>query len=103
MNSVEKIEKRYNEGLHILEAFMKMTDQEIREKLRSIVGNQITNNEYLLGDNSQIKRVIENELPSEITVSYYDHIKISPFGINYEGEHGYNNRKLVEFNEHFKL
>lgn len=103
MNSIEKIEKAYNMGLPILEAFMKMTDQEIREKLKSIVGNQISDSDYLLGENSHIKRVIENEVPYDITVSYYDHIIISPFGIHYEGEHGYNNRKLVEFNEHFKL
>lgn len=101
--SVEDIQKKYDMGLPILEEFMKMTDLEIKAKLKSIVGDQINDSDYLLSKDSHVQRVIENEVASKITVSYYDSIEISPFGISFVGEHGYNNRKLVEFNEHFKL
>lgn len=103
MNALENLTKRYEHGLPILEEFMKMTDNEIRKKLKSIVGSQLSGKGHLFGSETHIRRVIENETPSEITVSFYDRIKIGPFGINYEGEHGYNNKTLVEFNEHFKL
>jgi len=103
MNAVEKLQKKYEEGLVILEEFMKMTDQEIKDKLRSIAGNKIPDSDYILGKQGGVRRVIDNESPSEITVSFYDTITISPFGIKFEGEHGYGSKDLVDFNEHFKL
>ena len=103
MNQVEKLQKMYEKGLVILEEFMKMSDKEIKEKLRSIAGNKIPDADYILGEQGHVRRVIENEKPSEITLSFYDTIKISPFGITFEGEHGYRNKDLVDFNEHFKL
>jgi hypothetical protein len=103
MSAVENLAKRYEIGIPILEEFMKMTDHEIREKLKSIVGSQLTDKKHLLGDSTHIRRVIENETPSEITVSFYDTIEINAFGISYKGEYGYENKTLVEFNKHFKL
>ena len=104
MTAIEEIQEKYESGLIILKAFMEMSDQEIRDKLKSIGGQKLHDRNDLLAEgNSTVSRVITDEKPEVIKVSYYDTIKISPFGIHFVGEHNHNNYTIVEFNDHFKL
>ena len=103
MNKVSEITLQYEQGLPILQAFMEMTDAEIKAKVKSIGGSDIPDNGLILGENSDVHRSIRNEKPEKITIAYYDKLVISPWGINFESEHGHNNKKIATFNQHFKL
>jgi len=97
------IEKVYKDGLKILEKLNKLSDSELKSKLNDIIGDDINNkNDLILSDNSQTDRKIRNEVINEITIYYYDGIRISPFGINYCPEHG-ESVKLLDFDKVSKL
>ena len=82
---VTMIKARYKFGQPIVNAFFKLSDIEIKNKLKSIVGDKVSN-KYLFDDNSIVSRTIRNEENEKIEVDFYDA--------------SYN---LVEFNEHFKF
>ena len=105
MSEEKSIEERYQFGLPIVAAFFKLSDAEIIDKLKSICGRQLKSlkgYDILEEGASNVTRMIKSEKPSDITISYYGNIKIHPFGITYNPEHG-EGKTLIEFNEHFKL
>ena len=97
----KSIQEKYEEGLIVLKQFFALSDKEIKEKLLSIVGDD-DKYSHILGNDSQVKRIIMNETPSEIIISFYDEITIGSYGITYKHEYG-NETTIVKFNKHFKL
>lgn len=88
-----------------MQELLKLNDDELREKIRSICGNLITSlnlRDNMLDSSSLVIRTIQNMLPKSILFASYDSIEITPFGIQYEHEHG-RCIYLVEFNKHFVL
>lgn len=53
--------------------------------------------------NCKIHKELVDDFPTKITISLYGKIIIDSKGINYKGEHGYQNTQIVEFNEFFNL
>lgn len=94
-------EEQYKKGFPVFEQLFNMKAAELKDKLKTICGSRI-HNDFLFSTNSTVKKVISNDVPQEITVSFYDRIDISPYGINYKPEHR-NSERIVEFNDHFKL
>lgn len=99
MNAVDKIKKRVEIGQPIFEQFFALSDKDLKEKVKAVCMNDKDINGIV--DNScQIKRVIINEIPSDIYLSFYDSIKIDWQGIHYVPEHG-GSSIIVHFNEYF--
>lgn len=103
-SALTDLEKRYETGLFILEQFMKLSDKDLKAMLKTMIGHHITKSyaDLLFGGVAEVKRVIVNEKSDEITISYYDQIRIGVFGISYKHE-GSEYKPLIEFNENFKL
>lgn len=95
----KKISDCKNYGIPIFNEIFKLTDQQIIDKLESILLNDY---DSILSNEPTIKRIIVNSIPNEITISFYDTIKIDSFGISYKPEQGPFN-SLITFNKHFRL
>jgi len=102
MSGLEEFISRRDYGLPIMEALMKMSDTEIKNKVRDICGDRIPDNDLILGENSAVIRTIHNEKPQKIEIAYYDVISITPFSISFNPEPG-ENKELVAFGPHFVL
>lgn len=100
MSDYKEFLERHKFGMPILEQLFKLNKDELKKKLQTICGH-ITLPEGLLKEGS-VEKTISNDVPKSIEVWYYDHISISPYGINYKPEHG-NEKEIIAFNEHFKL
>jgi hypothetical protein len=102
MSSLEEFSKRRDYGLPVIEALMKMNDNEIREKVLSVCGDVIPDTDLILGPSSCVVRTIRSEKPEKIEIAYYDLITITPYGISFKPEHG-DRREIVAFGPHFVL
>ena len=103
MSSLVEFQEQYDTGYKVFEKLFVLSDKELKEKLKSIIGNDLSKwNDGILGKESGTKRIIQNEKYQEITICFYDHISITPFGIHYHPEHG-EASKMIEFNKHFCL
>lgn len=90
-------------GYPILEELFKLSDEELKEKLQPIIGSDLNDwNDGILKEGSSVRREIYNMKCEKITIIFYDWIEINSFGIYYHPEHG-GKKKMVEFNNHFKL
>lgn len=102
-NLAEKYQKAFEIGMPIFNEIFKMSDNDLKDKLKSILKNKIdSRNLDLFEKSSNVRRIILNEEAKEINIEFYDTIKIHPLGIDFQPEHG-SSCKLVEFDEHFKL
>ena len=99
MNAVEKLQKQHEIGQPIFEQFFSLSDKELKEKVKSVCmnGKGVVD---IIDNNCEIKRIIINEKPYEILISYYDSIKLNWQGIHYVPEHG-SNSIIIHFNEFF--
>ena len=101
MNQVESLQQQqYDIGYPIFKQLFDLTDLKLKEKLKSICEKDIP--DLLYTSTSHVRRTIENEKPTEIVISYYDSVVISPWGIYLQREHS-NRSSLVKFNQHFVL
>lgn len=100
---LKDIQKQYEIGYSILEQLFKLSDKDLKTKLKSIIGNSLDKrNSGLFDDSAGVTKTIHNEKCKEITVEWYDWIEISAFGISFCPEHGPSSR-IIEFNQHFVL
>lgn len=103
MSTLEEFQVQYETGYKVFEKLFQLSDKELKEKLKSIIGSDLDKwNDGILGNDSGVERKISNEKYKEITICFYDWISISPMGIYYHPEHG-EARKMIEFNKHFAL
>lgn len=99
---IEKTKLRMALGQPVLEQFFKMTDKEIKLKVKSILKNKVDSYDDSFVEFGSVKRVIQNEQPQEIIISYYDSVEISFMGIYWKPEHG-GATIVTHFDEHFVL
>ena len=92
--------KKYEAGLPVFKKLFNLKKEELIKTVKEIVGDDYSS---ILDNNPDVFKEIRNDEPEKISISFYDSIKITPFGINFVGEHGYNSKKLVEFNRFFTL
>lgn len=100
-NKVTEIEEAFAIGNPIFLKFFKMKDVELKEKLKSVIGEHGIFDEFYKKA-SLVKRIIENEAPSEIQVWFHGCMKINSFGVYFSPECG-ETKKLIAFNKHFKF
>ena len=102
MMTVEEMKKQHEIGTEILRQFMKLSDSEIKDEIKSIVGS---NSEYkdLLSEKSDTVRTIRNGEPTGIEIWFYDCIKLDTYGISYKHENGGGGKDIARFSKHFKL
>ena len=83
----EELIARVELGQSILQKFMDLSDKEIKEKLKEILESDSKSMEVLNNDPS-ITRIIKNENPYEIRLSFYNGLILDWSGIFYAPEHG---------------
>lgn len=99
----KRIEEVKEFGDPIFKEIFSMSDQELLNKLESICGEDLPDHMISnYGKGTWVIRTSVNEEPRDITVEFYDVVKIDAFGIHLKHEHGSYNT-LVKFNQHFKL
>lgn len=101
MNSIDTIQERYEKGQAIFKQIYSLSDKDLINKLKSILGCFDYAIE-LLESKSAVTRVIVNEEPECIKISFYSSLKIDWLGVSYKPEHGLD-KNLVRFDDHFKL
>ena len=82
----------------VLYSLFSLNKEQLIYKLKSICSLLITFD----FDLASITKTIKEDVPFLITVDHYASLNISPFGINYQPEHG-EIKKIVTFNKHFAL
>jgi hypothetical protein len=103
MTLLEDYKKAYETGLPFFLKLFKMSDLDLKDKLKSILKNKLNSrNLDLLEKSSDVIRTIRNENPEKISIQFYDWIEIYPLGISFHPEHG-NAHQIVDFDEHFIL
>lgn len=100
MSSLDKFKKQVEIGQAIFFELAKLNDSELKEKVKSILDHEHKYVEII--DHARVKRIIEDEKYTEISMYFYDGLIIYWHGIIYKPEHG-DNVTLVKFTEHFKL
>ena len=99
MTAVKDFEEKYKIGQKIFEQLFKLTDAELKTKLLELLDGEDND---ILTSKCGCKRIIEDEIPSEITFWFYDGIKVNWSGISMVSEHG-SETNVVKFNKNFKL
>ena len=102
MSHLDEILKNYDVGNAIFKKLFALSDKKLREKLHSICRHSDIPDYNFILNGGRIQRTIVDEKPDEIMISNYDSISLGAFGITYHPEHG-NERKFINFDEHFKL
>jgi len=100
-DTTEKIMQEYHIGHSVFKKLAKLNDKKLKEKIISIIGNEIYIKD-ILGDSCSIIRTIVNEIYSKIEIRFYDTILINSFGIFYDPEYG-PFRRIIKFDKYFKL
>jgi len=99
MLHLKDIEEKYKIGQKIFEQLFKLSDAELKTKLLDLLNGEDND---ILTNNCTCKRIIENEVPSEINFWFYDGIKVNWSGVTMVSEHGQES-KVIKFNKNFKL
>lgn len=103
MSDIHKmVETALTYGKPILDDLMKLTDDELKKELFSILDGQDFGYASILDNKPDITRTIKNGEPEKIELWFYDGIIIDCFGIKYKPEHG-TEKAFIRFNRHFKL
>lgn len=92
--------KRYKIGQPIFEELFKLKSDEIKEKIKDILKNKIS--DFTILEKGRVTKEIRDDIPYKIVIDFYDVFDITWMGIYYRKEFEYI-ECLVEFNEHFKL
>lgn len=97
---VDSIRKHYEAGQPIFEELFKLSDKELKEKLKEICYDSDTILEIL--NSGDCIRTIKNETPDKAEFWFYDGIEVSWYGIVYIPEH--SERKVFrKFDHNFKI
>lgn len=99
MSKIKELKKEYDIGFEIFKTLSELSDNELRLKLLSIVGEKYSN---ILEENYRCVRTIVNSAPEKIEFSFYDKIIVDYRGVSFQPEHG-SSFALVKFNKHFKI
>lgn len=104
---MSKADEEYEHGYKILKRLFKLSDRELKNKLKSIFRNNPNHiasiiNKMKVIEQGEVKRIIINEKYEEIAITDFDIISISAFGIRYTPAIGFE-KMLIPFNKHFKL
>ena len=99
MTSREDVLKRYDKGLVILAQLFEMKKPELLAKLKSICGSKVPEHMF---EGSTTKKTSSDDVPENIEIWHYDCLRVSPFGVTFEPEHG-DSRDIIDFNDHFVL
>ena len=86
MNRVNDLDRRYRDEYPVFEKLFKMSDSELKVKLKEIIGNKVP--KLIFDKFSTTEKVIKNEMPYQIEISYHDAIEITPFGISFKPKLG---------------
>lgn len=93
--------ERYEIGQPIFEQIFKMSDAEIKSKLKDMDFVRDID-DSMFGDKVSVTRVIKNEKPYEISIEFYDTITVNWMGVSFKPEHG-PGFELIKFGKNFKL
>jgi len=97
---LKQIEKDYNRGLLIIKQLFELSDKSLLKLIKEIVGDKYND---ILNNNPTVTRIIENEIPIRIEITYYDILIIEWYGIDINSpEEGYTKR-IRNFDEFFNL
>ena len=92
-------EKQYKIGFPIFKKMFDMPYPKLLIKLKELCGEKI-NNKYIL-NSGKVAKILINDVPSKIEISFYDSITINAFGISFTPEVGGCTKKIIDFNKYF--
>lgn len=98
---LDNIEERVELGQSILKQFFELSDKELIEKLKDMIGDDYHARQVLEG-NPDIRRITKNDIPETITLSCYDTIEMEWAGVGVKPEHG-EYKSLKQFDKYFKF
>jgi hypothetical protein len=102
MSIVETITENLPYGKEIIGKLFELDSKSIRTKLKEICGERLANYQHLF-DDGEVEKIIKNDEPFCISLSYFDQIVIDALGIAFRKEHSYKSDMLVWFDKNFKL
>lgn len=103
MSHLDEMKERLEIGVPILNELFKLNSKELKEKIRSILGD-VWISEHCSGiiENGSVTKTLTDDEPKRIQIFYYDEIEITWYGIWWKPEHG-TQTCIKEFDKHFKL
>lgn len=102
MTSLEQSYKeKFEIGFPIFSRLFNLNKEDLLKVLKELFKDNHTIYN-LLDDNPSVLKTIQDDRISEITISYYDVIRITPFGISYKPEHG-SYEYVVKFDKFFNI
>jgi hypothetical protein len=96
MNFVES----YEIGFPTFQKIFEMESNKIKGLVKEICKGKLKNEFYF--EHANVTKITENDEVSKITLDYYDYIEITPWGIQYLGEHK-GREWIVRFDKFFTL
>lgn len=104
MDTIDKLKQDYELGLPVLKKLFKLNKEQLVTTLETICSGILPDhyNHLFKPKNVRVTKIIVDDEESEIKVEFYDALKITPFGVNVQPEHG-QAFTVVKFNKTFTL
>ena len=101
--NIEQFKEKNAIGQKVLEKFFKMSDKEIKEKLKDLLDGRLAETgSHAYGPQAIVTRKIRNEQYESIHLDFYDNVEITSFNIKYISEHGIET-VLINFDKYFNV
>jgi hypothetical protein len=94
--------EEYKVGHHIFEKLFKLNSNDLKIKLKKLLIDNVTVDQSLFSKDSIVHKSIENDIPNEITINWYNEIKINSFGIYYKPEYDHY-IELINFYKSYNI
>lgn len=101
MSLIKEYEEKYNTGFPTFEKLFWLNKHQLVNLLKQVCNDHSKVIE-LLESNPNCYKKLTNDIPEEVTLSYWSTIKIIPTGIQFKTEHG-QFEDVVSFNRFFYI
>lgn len=98
---INSIQEQYERGLLIMKKLETLKKDKLIEVMKEICSGHSGAME-VLNETSKVIKTIENDVIDEICICSWPSLRISPFGITYNPEHG-EGQNVVKFGKTFTL
>ncbi len=93
--------QQYEIGYPIFQKFFSLNKKNLIDVMKDIFQDNLKVME-IIENNPRIIKTLENDEPEEISIYFYNSIKITCFGVYYKPEHGVQ-EKILKFDKFFNL
>jgi len=103
MSIVEQLAENLPFGQAILNKLFELNSKDLKAKVKEICGNKLLtfSHDHLFAD-GVVRKILSDDQPWQISISYFDSLVIDAIGISFKPEHGIG-QFLFWFDKNFKL